>query len=289
MTKAEVNAKIDEIIAFSGCQKYVDTPTKRYSSGMRVRLAFAVAAHLDPEILVIDEVLAVGDVEFQKKAIGKMQEISQGEGKTVLFVSHNMASVKSLCTRGIVLENGTTVFDGTANDGVQYYLAKNSTNNANELKSRTDRFGSGDMRLINVSFKNEQDDNINQIISGDFLKVCLTFEKNVQYINYDRLFVGINFKDDQEQTVLSYLSDEMGSDFVKFENSNNIYLIIPNFNIRAGVYNLRVQTGIGSRKEDHFDTIENVASIQILPGRLWENGQINRPGNFAILPGNFII
>lgn len=289
MTKAEVNAKIDEIIAFSGCQKYVDTPTKRYSSGMRVRLAFAVAAHLEPEILVVDEVLAVGDVEFQKKAIGKMQDISQGEGRTVLFVSHNMASVKSLCTRAIVLENGTSVFDGTADEGVQYYLSKNSINNEQELKSRTDRFGSGDMRLINVSFKNEQNNNINQIISGDFLKVCLTFEKNAEHINYDRLFLGINFKDDQEQTVLSYLSDEMGSDFVKFKNSNNIYLVIPNFNIRAGVYNIRVQTGMGPRREDHFDTIENAASIQILPGKIWEDGLLNRPGNFAILPGNYII
>ena len=106
MTKAEIKTKLDEIIAFSGCEKYIDTPVKRYSSGMTVRLGFAVAAHLEPEILVVDEVLAVGDAEFQKKAIGKMQDLSTGEGRTVLFVSHNMASVKTLCDRGIVLENG---------------------------------------------------------------------------------------------------------------------------------------------------------------------------------------
>lgn len=128
MTKKEIRAKEKEIIDFSGCERYIDTPVKRYSSGMRVRLAFAVAAHLEPDILVIDEVLAVGDAEFQKKAIGKMQDISQGEGRTVLFVSHNMAAVKSLCERGIVLENGEIAFEGKVDDAVALYLEKNIRN-----------------------------------------------------------------------------------------------------------------------------------------------------------------
>lgn len=122
MTKKEITAKIDEIIEFSGCQRYIDTPVKRYSSGMTVRLAFAVAAFLEPEILVIDEVLAVGDAEFQKKAIGKMQDISSGDGRTVLFVSHNMAAVKSLCTRCVVLDNGTITYSGETNQAVEKYL-----------------------------------------------------------------------------------------------------------------------------------------------------------------------
>ncbi|RFN60032.1 ABC transporter ATP-binding protein [Marixanthomonas ophiurae] len=124
MTKAEIAAKEDEIIDFSGCAMYVDTPVKRYSSGMRVRLAFAVAAHLEPDILVVDEVLAVGDAEFQKKAIGKMQDISKGEGRTVLFVSHNMDSVQSLCTSGMVLDNGYTTFTGSATESVNFYTKK---------------------------------------------------------------------------------------------------------------------------------------------------------------------
>ena len=124
MTKAEIKTKEVEIIEFSGCERYVDTPVKRYSSGMRVRLAFAVAAHLEPDILVIDEVLAVGDAEFQEKAIGKMQDISQGEGRTVLFVSHNMAAVRSLCTRAVVLEHGKTVFEGETDAAVDFYLQK---------------------------------------------------------------------------------------------------------------------------------------------------------------------
>src|SRR5690606_12777167 len=121
MTKKEIKAKFDEIIDFAGCQLYIDTPLKRFSSGMRVRLGFAVAAFLEPEILIVDEVLAVGDAEFQKKAIGKMKDISAGGGRTVLFVSHNMASVKSLCTRAILLENGTVTYEGKVIDVIKYY------------------------------------------------------------------------------------------------------------------------------------------------------------------------
>ena len=122
MSKHEINRKLDEIVDFSGCERYIDTPVKRYSSGMMVRLGFAVAAHLDPEILVVDEVLAVGDAEFQKKAIGKMKDVSKGEGRTVLFVSHNMASVKALCKTGILLENGSLKYSGNIYDTVDYYI-----------------------------------------------------------------------------------------------------------------------------------------------------------------------
>ena len=123
MTKQEIQSKLDEIVDFSGCERYLDTPVKRYSSGMTVRLGFAVAAFLDPEILVVDEVLAVGDAEFQKKAIGKMQDVSRGEGRTVLFVSHNMASVQRLCNTGVLLENGGVKFRGSIGDTIATYLS----------------------------------------------------------------------------------------------------------------------------------------------------------------------
>ena len=125
MTKPEIARKLDEIVDFSGCERYIDTPVKRYSSGMTVRLGFAVAAHLDPEILVVDEVLAVGDAEFQKKAIGKMKDVSRGEGRTVLFVSHNMASVRALCQHGIILENGKVRCVGEVDEVVNDYLKGN--------------------------------------------------------------------------------------------------------------------------------------------------------------------
>ena len=122
MTRAEITRKLDEIVDFAGVEKYLDTPVKRYSSGMIVRLGFAIAAHLDPEILVVDEVLAVGDAEFQKKAIGKMHDVASGQGRTVLFVSHNMAAVKSLCKKGVVLQNGQVAFKGNIDDSLNFYL-----------------------------------------------------------------------------------------------------------------------------------------------------------------------
>lgn len=131
MRKKEISRKLEEIVDFSGVERYIDTPVKRYSSGMYVRLAFAVAAHLESEILIVDEVLAVGDAEFQKKCLGKMGDISKGEGRTVLFVSHNMAAVKSLCTRGIVLEHGNVMFEGDIDNAISNYLkVYNIKNNA---------------------------------------------------------------------------------------------------------------------------------------------------------------
>ena len=124
LSKKEIDIRFDEIVKFSGIEQFIETPVKRYSSGMKVRLAFAVAAHLEPDILIIDEVLAVGDAEFQRKCIGKMQEISEGGGRTVLFVSHNMAAVKTLCTRGIVLKNGEIVFDGDQVSAINFYQSQ---------------------------------------------------------------------------------------------------------------------------------------------------------------------
>jgi lipopolysaccharide transport system ATP-binding protein len=134
MTKAEIKSKLEEIVDFSGVEKYLDTPVKRYSSGMVVRLGFAVAAHLEPEILIVDEVLAVGDADFQKKCIGKMRDVND-EGRTVLFVSHNMASVKTFCKRGIVLNNGGIIYEGNIDESVNYYLKDGNSDGLTEYRT----------------------------------------------------------------------------------------------------------------------------------------------------------
>ena len=152
MTKQEITRKLDEIVDFSGVERYIDTPAKRYSSGMTVRLGFAIAAHLDPEILVVDEVLAVGDAEFQKKAIGKMQDVSKGEGRTVLFVSHNMTAISKLCKSVLILENGTSVFYGDTNKGISRYLSSNLIISKEDfLKVR-----SKDFQLIEIKIRNAE-------------------------------------------------------------------------------------------------------------------------------------
>ena len=147
MTKAEITRKLDEIVGFSGCERYIDTPVKRYSSGMMVRLGFAVAAHLDPEILVVDEVLAVGDAEFQKKAVGKMKDVSQGQGRTVLFVSHNMASVKALCRHGVLLENGMVKYMGDVKDTVDYYIGDGGSSENQYFEDLATAPGNDDVRI----------------------------------------------------------------------------------------------------------------------------------------------
>ena len=152
MTKQEIAAKLDEIVDFSGCKRYLDTPVKRYSSGMMVRLGFAVAAHLDPEILVVDEVLAVGDAEFQKKAIGKMQDVSKGEGRTVLFVSHNMTSIKSLCKHGVILQNGQLIDQGDIDPIVTHYLRGDSAI-ANYKSFAQPLKGTGGFELLEIGVR----------------------------------------------------------------------------------------------------------------------------------------
>ncbi|MBS2099084.1 ABC transporter ATP-binding protein [Carboxylicivirga linearis] len=152
MSKSEIRSKLDEIVDFSGCERYIDTPVKRYSSGMKVRLGFAVAAHLEPEILVVDEVLAVGDAEFQKKAIGKMQDVSRNDGRTVLFVSHSMGAIQSLCSRSVILDAGGVKFDGDVKEGIEIYLNDgNKGLNGSDLSTYTDRKGHLKGKLIDLS------------------------------------------------------------------------------------------------------------------------------------------
>lgn len=156
MTKSEIKSKFDEIVDFAGVAKYVDTPVKRYSSGMMVRLGFAIAAHLEPEILVVDEVLAVGDAEFQKKALGKMQDVSKGQGRTVLFVSHNMAAVRSLCTRGVMLKNGMIDFIGTIPDTLDHYL-KNDEGSLQELIIDNIKWKKNNLTINNIEINGTKD------------------------------------------------------------------------------------------------------------------------------------
>jgi ABC-type polysaccharide/polyol phosphate transport system, ATPase component len=152
MRRWEIDKKLDEIVDFSGVAKYLDTPVKRYSSGMTVRLGFAIAAHLEPEILIVDEVLAVGDVEFQKKAIGKMQDVSHNDGRTVLFVSHNMAAVQNLCKTGLLLKNGTVVFAGDIERTINHYLSQGFKNQLqrNWWNDLSNAPGNNSVRILNV-------------------------------------------------------------------------------------------------------------------------------------------
>lgn len=171
MTRGEITRKLDEIVDFAGVERYLDTPTKRYSSGMMVRLGFAVAAFLEPEILVVDEVLAVGDAEFQKRAIGKMQDVASGEGRTVLFVSHNMAAVRALCRSGVVLDKGQVGFIGTADDAINHYLIQSKDTVSGDRISDRIGFIKPGLRIDSISVNGSEDTNSTIVANQRTLKV----------------------------------------------------------------------------------------------------------------------
>lgn len=245
MTKAEIIKKLDEIIAFSGCEMYIDTPVKRYSSGMTVRLGFAVAAHLEPEILVVDEVLAVGDVEFQKKAIGKMQELSTGEGRTVLFVSHNMGSVKSLCARAVVINNGSIVYNGETSKAVDFYLNQDSVQvGSGEVNFFEEKLGDESLQLFQISVADNRNRIRTTFSQSEEIVVKIKFEA------YKRI-VGMRFnlrvKTTSAEDVFVTSSHYLTKDGVAAGNYV-LQLKIPSFLLNTNRYILNINAGIPGRK-----------------------------------------
>jgi len=219
MTKAEINRKLDEIVDFAGVERYIDTPVKRYSSGMTVRLGFAIAAHLEPDILVVDEVLAVGDAEFQKKAIGKMQDVSKGEGRTVLFVSHNMGAVKSLCNKGVLLEKGEITQQGVVEDVIRYYLKKAIHSAVASYETPIPK--ATDIKKIEIVDAQYAGRNIFEFTEKILFRVNIDIEK--RYLS--NLSLGINMKDQMERIVFS--SNIHLNTLVEKEGNYNLLFTIP--------------------------------------------------------------
>ena len=199
MKKAEINRKFDQIVSFAEIDRFIDTPVKRYSSGMYVRLAFAVAAHLETEILLVDEVLAVGDVEFQKKCLGKIGEVAK-QGRTVLFVSHSMVTVLNLCSRAILLRSGRLVYDGPAESTVKHHLAYHSSKIAQAFEDNPERSGSGVVRIVGARIVNEVNEVTSHLVAGraatfEFRYKNITGERrraNILFTIYNQLGVAVS-------------------------------------------------------------------------------------------------
>ena len=269
MSKGEISRKFDEIVAFSGVERYIDTPVKRYSSGMYVRLAFAVAAFLEPEILIVDEVLAVGDAEFQKKCIGRMKDVSVNDGRTVLFVSHNMAAVKQMCTQGLVLRHGQTVFQGTQTEAVNFYQ------NSSDLSSRfehqgaiPDAPGNDNIRLLRFEVTPLHGEVIS-ISSG--VRFEIVFFNNKPDINLD---VTFELQNADEVPVFHHAA------FISQQNEAQraVYSVtgeLPPNLINAGVYHFMVL--FGENQRHLLYRVDEVVQFEIL--------NENFGNNSSILPG----
>lgn len=288
MSKEEIRKKFDEIVDFAGVEKYIDTPVKRYSSGMYVRLAFGVAAHLEPDILIVDEVLAVGDAEFQRKAIGKMQDVSRSDGRTVLFVSHNMASIRNLCSSAIFMENGGIRKIGTSEDIIKEYLQVNSavvTTDLSSLAERTDRTGSGKLKFTDITVLDNYNKPIQEVISGDYLQIRLKYGMT-ESIDSEKVIFAITFYDQNEEVISLMISDEMGVKFHKLREQGEIIFEIPRLLLRGGSYHLRVFASYMDTAEANFlDSVYNAYTLNVLPGDIWQSGKTNRSGSHMIIEG----
>ncbi|MBS1774553.1 MAG: ATP-binding cassette domain-containing protein [Bacteroidetes bacterium] len=266
MTKTDIKRNFDEIVDFSGVERYIDTPVKRYSSGMYVRLAFAVAAYLEPEILIVDEVLAVGDAEFQKKCLGRMKDVSVNDGRTVLFVSHNMAAVRQLCTSAIVLKNGKLVFEGTQNEGVNYYQSSHNTNSEYIHDGNIeDALGNDNIRLLRFEVKPA---------TGNVISVSSGFEIDIEFFNAKEninLDVTVEMKNTDEIVVFhtgTVISDDRSS-------KRGIYRVktaVPVNDINAGVYKFKIIFGESQRYVLY--AMEDVIQFEIMNEASGSNSSI---------------
>ncbi len=275
MTRREIKEKFDEIVAFAEVEKFLDTPVKRYSSGMYVRLAFAVAAHLEPEILVVDEVLAVGDAQFQTKCLGKMQDVAQG-GRTVLIVSHNMPMIKSLCTRTIVLSCGSLVNDTDVESGIQAYLsdAKNVESGCS-LGERTDRMGDGRLRfrdayligtggVKNVLYMGEETQIVLEYSTTELIKKC---------------DISIHIENVWGQIILRLATRETAVPLNDVGGNGTIVCTIPKLALLPGKYYVLLAASVPPAYE-YLDYISHAASFEVVEYDVYGSGKVPEFGTF---------
>ncbi len=245
MTKKEIAAKFDEIVDFAGCAKYIETPVKRYSSGMYVRLAFAVAAHLEPDILVVDEVLAVGDAEFQKKAIGKMKEVSQGQGRTVLFVSHNMESIRKLCPKSIILKTGQLIYYGDTRNAIKKYLSNKDENLSKKtyINKRTEELELNEIEIVNPNTTNKE---VKIIISYTLYETLKNLRVIISLFNNEGIliFTSSDFH-------------EYSSDRIRKAGKYKSICTLPSYFINVGEYRISISIDIPKIKAFYVDEIMN--------------------------------
>ena len=275
MTRTEINKKFDEIVAFSEIEKFLDTPVKRYSSGMYVRLAFAVAAHLETEILLVDEVLAVGDTAFQKKCLGKMEDLA-GVGRTVFFVSHNLAIVQALCNRALYLDSGRVRIDEAPEVSIQKYLQSNAKKGRVVFDSSTARKSTGKAYFKSTALYNLEGELTDNIKLGDGLIVELEFVTNVPLLNPG---FGIFFRNSLGIQVVSLTTRITHGDMPEANHGGYVRLRIDDINLLPGRYYISIGMALFGEPLEH---IENALEFDVTPHGFYPTGKLPRPGSAMI-------
>ena len=276
MRKREIDRKLDEIIDFSGVERYIDTPVKRYSSGMYVRLAFAVAAHLESEILIVDEVLAVGDAEFQKKCLGKMGEVSKGEGRTILFVSHNMAAISTLCKQSIVLNNGSIDYIGEVYEAIDQYICSSGTKTGSVVLKDVKHHRCSFSKLLSLEILDENSLLANTLFIGKPFKLKIGFEL---FEDIHNLEIGFCINNKQGVTLVGFVSpwENFKTNFNK--GRHIVECTVPFLQTLPGIYNITVW--IKRIGESIDDEVEHALDFEVLSRDL--NGSITYFEKYAEL------
>lgn len=270
MSRREVDRKFDEIVDFAGVEKFIDTPVKRYSSGMQVRLAFAVAAYLEPEILLIDEVLSVGDAAFQKKCLGKMGDVTR-EGRTVLFVSHKMGAVASLCSRSLVLSGGRIVFDGPSNEAISYYLGSLGEAAAVSLARRKDRQGNQKLKFTTLRILNEAGHPVDTIAAGS----DITFELEYDVpggVPLNNVSFYINFYDAMGQILFTLTTKTVNQNFDEVAPNTKIRCTTSDFPLAPGSYWLMLAAK--EQGVERLDKVEQAMQLTVTTGDFFGTGRV---------------
>jgi len=273
MTKEEIDGKFDEIVDFSGVEKFIDTPVKRYSSGMMVRLAFAVAAHLEPEIMIIDEVLAVGDSAFQQKCLGRMSKVAR-EGRTILFVSHQAAAVENLCTRGVVLEGGQLKFDGTQTEAISYYV-NSFTDHSTSLRDRRDRRGTGQIRVTAIEYRDMNGRQVTTAQAGQDLDVFFYFENAAPEIAHPALFVSLTVKSDLDIPIFMQSNLVTGESFeARLPATGAFVCRLRRVPLPASTFHLNYNVVTAPTGGIVLDGLDNAVELPMEGGDFYGSGQL---------------
>ena len=269
MKATEIKNKFDEIVAFAEVERFIDTPVKHYSSGMYMRLAFAVAAHLEPDIMLVDEVLAVGDAAFQQRCLGKMGDVARA-GRTVLFVSHNMAAVLSLCPRSILFDGGRLIADGASQDVVDRYMQSTGTASKRTLAERRDRKGNQALRFLSVELREPGGNAISRAYSGQDIIVALKYTSdNCVPLHNVHVAIGVHGKFDER---LFHLSTTVkGFEFSRIPAAGVILCKIPCLPLQPGRYSFNLFSKVGS---EVADWLQNAGIIEVEAGPYFDSGRL---------------
>jgi len=276
LRKEEIDRKFDDIVGFAEVQQFLDTPVKHYSSGMYVRLAFAVAAHLEPSILIVDEVLAVGDAAFQERCLGRMSEVARS-GRTVLFVSHNMAAIEALCSRAMLIERGRVSAMGSTSEIVRIYLQRATEIQTTSLRDRDDRQGDGRLRLTNVALLDEHGEPCTAIASGQQVTIAVDYETEGELRNVS---LAIGWYDIRAQFYFYCENEMVGQRFARVPARGRLLCSVARFPLAPGGYFLNLYCEVN---DVVADWVQRALPVTVVPGDFYGTGKLPPPRHGGVL------